>query len=422
MEVIYLLSFLITIVKLLLIICAVATVHEFGHFFVSKLFKVQVNEFAIGFGPKIFQKKIGSTMYSLRCIPLGGYCAIEGEDGNSDSEHSFANILWYKKILILVAGVIMNAILAIVIFLSIAFSYKTATTQITAFTDNSVLEQAGVQVGDTICSINGKKTSILADVINQDVNYGQSVEIEYLHDGELKKVVVNNAVTKIGNIGIAFKTDENSGIVTNEINMVSGGGAAVKAGLKSGDKILKINDVEVNNAADVTSIIRENANNEISLTIDRKGETLTKSVTPAEKENLNLGIKSTRIENTNLKYAICNTISDVSNIIGSYVDLFKGKVGINDMSGIVGIGEVVSKSKGIISFLNLMAMISLAVGVANIMPFPPLDGGKVVIVLFETITRKKVSENVEAIISYIGFGLLILLTLFVTYKDIIRII
>ena len=115
-------------------------------------------------------------------------------------------------------------------------------------------------------------------------------------------------------------------------------------------------------------------------------------------------------------------VSDVSKIIGPYVDLFKGKVGINDMSGIVGIGEVVSKTSGIISFLNLMAIISLAVGVANIMPFPPLDGGKVVIVLFETITRKKISEKVEAIISYIGFGLLILLTIFVTYKDIIRII
>ena len=125
---------------------------------------------------------------------------------------------------------------------------------------------------------------------------------------------------------------------------------------------------------------------------------------------------------TNFKYAVCNMLSDVSNIIGSYIDLFKGKVGLNDMSGIVGIGEVVSKTSGIISFLNLMAMISLAVGVANIMPFPPLDGGKVVIVLFEAITRKKVSENVEAIISYIGFGLLILLTIFVTYKDIIRII
>ena len=416
------LLFLITVVKLLLIICAVATVHEFGHFFVSKLFKVQVNEFAIGFGPKIFQKKIGETMYSLRCIPLGGYCAIEGEDGNSESEHSFANISWYKKILILVAGVFMNAVLAIVIFLSIAFSYNTATTKITSFSENSVLEKAGVQIGDTINAINGKKTTILSDITNKDVSYGESVTVEYLHNGELKSITLDNTVNKIGNIGIAFKVDEQTGSATNEINMVSGGGAAVKAGLKSGDKIIKIGEAQTNNAAEVISIIRDNAGKQLQITLDRKGEILTKEVTPTEKENFNLGIESTEVVSTNFKYAVCNLFSVVSNIIGSYVDLFKGKVGISDMSGIVGIGEVVSKTSGIISFLNLMAMISLAVGVANIMPFPPLDGGKVVIVLFETITRKKVSENVEAIISYIGFGLLILLTIFVTYKDIIRII
>ena len=416
------LLFLITVVKLLLIICAVATVHEFGHFFVSKLFKVQVNEFAIGFGPKIFQKKIGETMYSLRCIPLGGYCAIEGEDGNSESEHSFANISWYKKILILVAGVFMNAVLAIVIFLSIAFSYNTATTKITSFSENSVLEKAGVQIGDTINAINGKKTTILSDITNKDVLYGESVTVEYLHNGELKSITLDNTVNKIGNIGIAFKVDEQTGSATNEINMVSGGGAAVKAGLKSGDKIIKIGEAQTNNAAEVISIIRDNAGKQLQITLDRKGEILTKEVTPTEKENFNLGIESTEVVSTNFKYAVCNMLSDVSNIIGSYVDLFKGKVGISDMSGIVGIGEVVSKTSGIISFLNLMAMISLAVGVANIMPFPPLDGGKVVIVLIETITRKKVSENVEAIISYIGFGLLILLTIFVTYKDIIRII
>ena len=415
------LTLLITIVKLLIIICVVATVHEFGHFFVSKLFKVQVNEFAIGFGPKIFQKKFKDTMYSLRCIPLGGYCAIEGEDGQSKSEHSFAIINWWKKILILVAGVTMNAILAIVIFLSIAFSYKTATTKITGFMSDSVLEKAGVEVGDTILSINNKKTRILSDLSRKDVKYGDKITVKYLHNGEEKIVDVNDTVSKIGNIGVAFKFDEN-GNTTNEIDMVSGGGSAVKADLKSGDKIVKIDDTNINNAEEVISIIRESANKELDVTVERNNQTFTKKVTPKEKESFSLGIESTEVVDTNFKYAICNMVADVNQIVGSYVDLFRGKVGINDMSGIVGIGEVVSKSEGWLSFLNLMAIISLAVGVANIMPFPPLDGGKVVIVLFETITRKKVSEKVETIISYIGFGLLILLTIFVTIKDIIRII
>ena len=120
--------------------------------------------------------------------------------------------------------------------------------------------------------------------------------------------------------------------------------------------------------------------------------------------------------------AFASAYSNVKAIVGSYVDLFRGKVGVKDMSGIVGIGEVVSKTSGILEFLNLMGIISLAIGVANIMPFPPLDGGKIVIVIGEAITRKKLPIKAEAIISYIGFGLLIALTLVVTYNDIIRII
>ena len=137
---------------------------------------------------------------------------------------------------------------------------------------------------------------------------------------------------------------------------------------------------------------------------------------------MDLGIRSVATTKSSVKYSFIETTENIKNIVGSYVKLFTGKVSIGNMSGIVGIGEVVSKSSGLLNFFYLMAMISMAVGVANILPFPPLDGGKIVIVLIEAITRKKVSEKVELIISYIGLALLLGLTLFVTVKDIIRII
>ena len=127
-------------------------------------------------------------------------------------------------------------------------------------------------------------------------------------------------------------------------------------------------------------------------------------------------------ETTTLKTAYYKSISTISQIVGSYVDLFKGKVEVTQLSGIVGIGEVVSKTEGFADFLSMLGMISLAVGIANILPFPPLDGGKIVLVLIEWITRRKVSLKVETILSYIGFALLIILTIFVTINDIIRII
>lgn len=415
------LGFILVVVKLLIILGIVATIHEFGHFLFSKMFKVGVNEFSIGFGPKIIQKKFGETMYSLRCIPLGGYCAIEGEEGTSDKENSLQNKNLIQKVLILLMGAGFNAILAAIIFFFISFTSQTYTTKIESISSDSILYQAGIQSGDTINSINGKKVRTLSEVLNFDVSdiKDGKIEIEYTRDNVLNKVTIENAVKKIGYLGITFNA---SGDSSNVIDMVASGGKAFDAGLKAGDKIVSIASVPTNTSKEVVGEIIKYPNQEIEIVISRKGEEITKTVVPESKNSLSLGITSTIVEKTNLYYAFVNMGDKFKSIIGSYVDLFTGKVGIKDMSGIVGIGEIVSKSNGFLEFINLLGIISLAVGVANILPFPPLDGGKIVIVVIESIVRKKLSEKAEAIISYIGFGLLIALTIFVTYRDIIRII
>lgn len=415
------LGFILVVVKLLIILGIVATIHEFGHFLFSKMFKVGVNEFSIGFGPKIVQKKFGETMYSLRCIPLGGYCAIEGEEGTSDKENSLQNKNFIQKVLILLMGAGFNAILAAIIFFFISFTSQTYTTKIESISSDSILYQAGIQSGDTINSINGKKVRTLSEVLNFDVSdiKDGKIEIEYTRDNVLNKVTIENAVKKIGYLGITFNA---SGDSSNVIDMVASGGKAFDAGLKAGDKIVSIASVPTNTSKEVVGEIIKYPNQEIEIVISRKGEEITKTVVPESKNSLSLGITSTIVEKTNLYYAFVNMGEKFKSIIGSYVDLFTGKVGIKDMSGIVGIGEIVSKSNGFLEFINLLGIISLAVGVANILPFPPLDGGKIVIVVIESIVRKKLSEKAEAIISYIGFGLLIALTIFVTYRDIIRII
>ena len=415
------LGFILVVVKLLIILGIVATIHEFGHFLFSKMFKVGVNEFSIGFGPKIVQKKFGETMYSLRCIPLGGYCAIEGEEGTSDKENSLQNKNLIQKVLILLMGAGFNAILAAIIFFFISFTSQTYTTKIESISSDSILYQAGIQSGDTINSINGKKVRTLSEVLNFDVSdiKDGKIEIEYTRDNVLNKVTIENAVKKIGYLGITFNE---SGDSSNVIDMVASGGKAFDAGLKAGDKIVSIASVPTNTSKEVVGEIMKYPNQEIEIVISRKGEEITKTVVPKSKNSLSLGITSTIAEKTNLYYAFVNMGDKFKSIIGSYVDLFTGKVGIKDMSGIVGIGEIVSKSNGFLEFINLLGIISLAVGVANILPFPPLDGGKIVIAVIESIVRKKLSEKAEAIISYIGFGLLITLTIFVTYRDIIRII
>ena len=414
--------FILAIIKLIIILGVVTTIHEFGHFIFSKIFKIGVNEFAIGFGPVIFQKKYKDTMYSLRAIPLGGYCAIEGEEGESEKENSFGKKNVFQKIIVLVAGATFNAILACIIFVMIAYITPTYTTTITALQENSVLKEAGIVEGDTIVSIDGKKVNLQSELVKQNYNLDDSnVVIEYIRDGKLNEVTVENAVKDIGYIGVSFKISEDGTSVTNEIDMVASGGVAVESGLKAGDKIISLNGNKTNNSTDIILAVREFAYKEVNLQVERNNEVLDIKLVPDSKRLFDLGIYSTEQVKTTIPLAFISAFDNAKTIVGSYVDLFKGKVGIKDMSGIVGIGEVVYKTQGILEFFNLMAIISLAVGVANLLPFPPLDGGKIVIVTCEAIVRKKLPENVEAIISYVGFGLLILLTIVVTYNDIIRI-
>lgn len=417
-------TIVLTIIKLLIVLGIVATIHEFGHFFFAKLFKMTVNEFSIGFGPKIVQKEWRKTKYSLRWIPLGGYVAIEGEDAESNDENAFANKAPWKRIIVLVAGVLFNAILASTIFLGVNLTTATYGTKITAIDETSVAYESGLRVGDQITKIGDKVTHIYQDIALFNELDKNDVTVEYVRNGQLNTLTVKNAVKDIGYMGVYFDTQklDKDGNVLTYIQMVEPGMPANEAKLKADDKILKVAGKEVNFSNDVVNIISENPNTEVEIVVLRGEEELTLKVTPKAKTTFNLGTIAFAEENTNLKYSYYKSISTISQIVGSYVDLFQGKVAVTQLSGIVGIGEVVSKTEGLADFLSMLAMISLAVGIANILPFPPLDGGKVVLVLIEWITKKKVSLKVETILSYIGLILLILLTIFVTINDIIRII
>lgn len=413
---------IVTIIKLLFILLAVTTIHEFGHFLMAKLFKIGVDEFSIGFGPKIFQKKVKDTMYSLRWIPLGGYCAIVGEGEESQREDSFEKKEAWKKVIVLAMGVIFNAVLAFLIFIGISFSGKIENTTIKGFSSNSPAKEAGLEIGDAIYSINGKRVRLYSDLysLNADDNMS-SVQVVYIRDGKKYTAVLENTLKKIGNLGIAYVKNED-GTYSTKINMVEPGSSADKAGLKAGQEIVKINGEKINSADEITLIAKENPEKALEFEVVYKDETKNIIITPKSINYFSLGIYETEEIKPNLEYAFYNTVDYIKTIFDSYIDLFKGKVKISQMSGIVGVGEVVAKTNGIIEFLKLMAILSMAIGIANILPFPPLDGGKIVIVLCEKILKRKLPEKAELIISYIGLGILVLLAIFVTYNDITRII
>ncbi|MDO4743849.1 MAG: RIP metalloprotease RseP [Clostridia bacterium] len=178
-----------TVLFALLIFSLIIFVHELGHFLSARIFGVKVHEFAIGMGPKIFSKTKGETKYSIRAIPIGGFCSMEGEDEKSDDEGSFSGKPWYQKLIILAAGALMNVFLGFII--SVIFvAFSSANSGISTVTVDSVLEQSPLygflQQGDEVLKINGKSVNIKRDIdfAMQQAN-GEDCEITIKRDGEV---------------------------------------------------------------------------------------------------------------------------------------------------------------------------------------------------------------------------------------------
>ena len=231
-------ALVLTIIKLIIVLSVVATIHEFGHFLFAKLFKMTVNEFSIGFGPKIFSKEYKGTKYSLRWILFGGYVAIEGEEGDSEDDNAFNKKPCWQRIIVLVAGVLFNAILATVLFLGTNMVSPTFGTKISGIYENGAAYVAGLREGDVITKIEDKVTHIYQDVALYNKTDKKDVTVEYLRDGKTYKTLVKDAVKKIGYMGVYFeatKLDEN-GNVLSYVQVVEPGMPAASK-IKAGDKI-----------------------------------------------------------------------------------------------------------------------------------------------------------------------------------------
>ena len=414
------------IVKLILTLSVITIVHEFGHFICAKLLNIRVNEFSIGFGPKIVSFKKKETMYSFRAILLGGYNALAGESGESDDPRAFVNQPGWKKLIVLVMGSVFNIIFAIMILMIMGMSLNFPSTQIKSFfkspvTSSSIVEDAGLLVGDKITKINGEKVTVyseIADIVKRD----KKLNITFERAGKEYEIAVEEPVKEIALIGIMLKDTEEG---LNKIEMISPGKVAMAAGLKSGDQITSVNGNKVGTSHEVISEIYKLVDQEIVIEFNRKDEAKKVIIKKGEKsEYFDIGFIPEVLELSftgKVKQSVKTMNTVLVNVIDTYKQLFTGKVKVNEFTGIVGIGEAVSISTGIWDLLNLVAVISLSIGLMNLLPIPPMDGGKIVIVLFEMITRKKISEKVETMISSGFFLLLILLTIYVTLNDIIRI-
>ena len=332
-------------------------IHELGHFVAAKLSGVQVNEFSMFMGPAIFKKQVGETLYAIRTIPIGGYCAMEGEDGGSDNPRSFEKADWWKRLIILIAGAAMNFIAGVLIFAILYLpGNQVVRPVINEFMDCCIFNhEAGLHVGDEILELDGEKIYTNGDIslileLNRTVNHdvvvlrdGQELAFENL---EMAHTHLNDNGTETIHYGFAFGEVREAGFLE-------------KAGF-------------------VWDVVLDN----------------------------------------------------IRNVRLSLQMLFNGKAGVQDMSGPVGIVQMMSEvaeesDTSMLALLNMLSfggMIALNLAVMNLLPIPALDGGRVVGVLvttaYEKITHKKIDPKYEGYLHGAGMILLLGLMAVIMFKDI----
>lgn len=349
---------------------------------------------------------------------------MEGEEERSENEGSFSKTSIPKRIAIVMAGGIVNIVFGLLVYFCLVSAIGGNASQIieTMEQDYGAM-QAGILPGDEIVRINRKKVHMKQDVTDiMETSNGEDVKVQIKRNGELLEYIVKPKTITGKDTGIYLGTEGEN--LTTQIVALYPSSPAEKQGIQVGDIILKINgnDVEYN-PYKVVSYISESETNEINFTIKRKEEIKEIKVDAEISNTYLLGVSFKKAEDNfinNVYYGFWDTVDFSTSIIENLKMLFTGKVSTNQLTGPIGISTMVAKTQGIEDFIYLLALISLSLGVTNLLPFPPLDGGKVVIYLIEAVRRKTIKEETEMKIQTLGFALLIGLTIFVTYNDILR--
>ena len=427
-------------------------IHEFGHFITAKKSGIKVNEFSLGMGPKIFSFGKGETKYSLRVFPIGGFCAMEGEDEESPEPRAFNNAKVWKRMIVIIAGAVMNIILGFVLmFVVVVQQDAYSSTEVQSFPATSFSSCTGLQSGDVIKEINGYGIST-----SMDFNYPISTAELKTVDGSTLEIYKEDCGNNLYNIAVNLVQDKNNKLSDEQVSKVN------ELLSKSTNDIVKAKSKEdaysiyenyykdINDACGikdykVEKIVEKETRKRYTadILVERNGEEkLLKNVqffTYTTKDNsdpqVSIDFYVKPIEKTIgsvLSQTFKQTISTCKMIYASLGGLLTGKFGLKDMSGPIGIASAVttvaseSLSSGFMSAVNsiiyVMMIITVNLGLFNMLPFPALDGGRFVFLIIEAIRGKSVPRKVEAIVNGIGMGLLILLMILITANDIFKLI
>jgi len=335
-------------VIMILVFGVLIFIHEFGHFFTARRCGVAIKEFAVGMGPTLFswKSKKYETKYALRLLPIGGFVSMVGEDEESDDKNAFCNKSVFKRMLIVVAGAVMNLLLGFILMMTLVMLQgPIGSTVVAEFNENAV-SNSQLQVGDKIVKVDGV-----------NVHSGNEVLYEIMNQGhEPIDVVVK----------------------------------------RNGEKI-KLENVKFN-------------------TIKEQGATFGVMDFKVKQES--------RSFPNLIKQTFFRSVSTVKMVYDSLIGLVSGRFGMDAVSGPIGVAEAVGDAakSSYMNFIYIVAILTINLGVVNLLPFPALDGGRFVLLIIEGIRKKPLNRNVEGYINFVGIIILFAFMIFVSFKDVIKLI
>ena len=344
---------------------------------------------------------------------------MEGEDAQSEDDRSFSKASIPKRIAICSAGAIVNIIFAVVVyFIVLATSGVYISIVVDSTIPGYVAEQVGIQSGDVIVELNGEKVDNKYDLDDiMENTTGENILMKVERNGEILEF--NIKPTEVQSKVTGMYLDDKCQVI-----MVDKGSSSEKQGIQANDVITKINNEETNGDTNkIVEVLQQEGTGTILLAIQRGNAEINIEFTPDYVSTYYLGVNMKMAPDTFLNrcyYGLVETKNFVFSIVDNVRQLFTGNVGIDQMTGPIGIGEMVSQTNGFREFIYLMALISISLGVTNLLPIPALDGGKILILIIEAIRRKPMKPENEINIQLLGFSILIALSIYVSYNDILR--
>jgi regulator of sigma E protease len=428
----------LTLLAFLFVLGVLIFVHELGHFLMARRIGVRVLTFSLGFGPKLLNVKRGDTEYCISAIPLGGYVKMAGEnpeDNRTGAPDEFLSKGKWQRFQVLIMGPVMNLLLAVVVMAAVFYQgaqvplYDEQPVVVGAFAEDSVAQKAGLQVGDHVVAVDGKPVDTWDQFALAIVGKAKrEVTLTAVRSGKSVPItVVPQARGKyeMGDIGVRP-------LVHPEVAEVNAGQPAAEAGLRKGDAVLAANGEQNISYANLIAAIRASENKDLVLTIKR-GETVQQiTVKPRMIGDLvMMGAQLREFETRTVdpgpiqavKLSLDKNWEWAKLIVETLVGLFTRETSVKQLMGPVAIADLSGSAAeaGWIQLFSLMAMISLNLGLLNLMPIPVLDGGHIFILALEGLARRDFSMRVKEKMLLAGFVLLVMLMVTVIYNDLMRI-